>query len=126
MMKGREICQHVHTEALVLLRAGLKDLAPRVFKGGAKIADIPRGIAVGYDLRNPHVKGARPPMLRFINWYIGKLHLAAAHDSGDRVSEGGQPDDPRRCSALRLPGGATGVLHCRFPRRQSTSRLRRI
>jgi len=64
-----------------LLRAGLNDLAPRFFKGAAEIVDIPWDIAVGNDLRNPHVKGARPPMLRFINWYIGKLHLAAAHDS---------------------------------------------
>ena len=72
-------------EALILkqclLRAGLSDLAQRFFKGVAEIVDIPWHIAVGNDLRHPHVKGARPPMLRFINWYIGKLHLAAAHDT---------------------------------------------
>ncbi|SAL38004.1 Putative epoxidase LasC [Caballeronia arvi] len=71
-------------EALTLhrcLRAGSTDLARRFFGAAAKIVDIPWDIAVGNDLRNPHVEGARPPMLRFINWYIGKLHLAARHDS---------------------------------------------
>jgi 2-polyprenyl-6-methoxyphenol hydroxylase-like FAD-dependent oxidoreductase len=71
-------------EALALqqcLRAGSNDLARRFFRAAAKIVDIPWDIAVGNDLRHPHVKGARPPMLRFINWYIGKLHVAATRDS---------------------------------------------
>jgi 2-polyprenyl-6-methoxyphenol hydroxylase-like FAD-dependent oxidoreductase len=71
-------------EALALqqcLRTGSNDLARRFFKAAAKIIDIPWDIAVGSDLRHPQVKGARPPMLRFINWYIGKLHLAATRDS---------------------------------------------
>ena len=71
-------------EALTLqqcLRAGSNDLARRFFRAAAKIVDIPWDIAVGNDLRHPQVKGARPPMLRFINWYIGKLHLAATRDS---------------------------------------------
>jgi 2-polyprenyl-6-methoxyphenol hydroxylase-like FAD-dependent oxidoreductase len=71
-------------EALALqqcLRAGLHDVARRFFKGAAKIVDIPWDIAVGNDLRHPRVQGARPPMLRFINWYVGKLQLAAARDS---------------------------------------------
>ncbi|MFC4527079.1 monooxygenase [Dyella halodurans] len=71
-------------EALVLqacLRAGPRDLARRFFKEAAVIVDIPWDIAVGSDLRNLQVKGARSPMLRFINWYIGKLHLAATKDS---------------------------------------------
>jgi hypothetical protein len=71
-------------EALTLqqcLRAGSNDLARRFFMAAAKIVDIPWGIAVGNDLRHPQVKGTRPPMLRFINWYIGKLHLAATRDS---------------------------------------------
>jgi 2-polyprenyl-6-methoxyphenol hydroxylase-like FAD-dependent oxidoreductase len=71
-------------EALTLqqcLRAGSTDLARRFFKAAAKIVDIPWDIAVGNDLRHPQVKGARPPMMLFINWYIGKLHLAATRDS---------------------------------------------
>jgi hypothetical protein len=27
------------------------------------------------------VSGARSPKVRFINWYIGKLHIAARHDA---------------------------------------------
>jgi 2-polyprenyl-6-methoxyphenol hydroxylase-like FAD-dependent oxidoreductase len=71
-------------EALTLhqcLRAGSIDLARRFFGAAAKIVDIPWDIAVGNDLRHPDVKGARPPTMRFINWYIGKLHLAATRDS---------------------------------------------
>jgi 2-polyprenyl-6-methoxyphenol hydroxylase-like FAD-dependent oxidoreductase len=63
------------------LLAGSNDLARRFFRAAARIVDIPWDIAVGNDLRHPQVKGARPPMLRFINWYIGKLHLAATRDS---------------------------------------------
>jgi hypothetical protein len=71
-------------EALTLhqcLRAGSTGLARRFFAAAARIVDIPWDIAVGNDLRHPDVKGARPPAMRFINWYIGKLHLAATRDS---------------------------------------------
>jgi 2-polyprenyl-6-methoxyphenol hydroxylase-like FAD-dependent oxidoreductase len=71
-------------EALALqqcLRAGSNNLARRFFEATARIVDIAWDIAVGNDLRHPQVDGARPPMLRFINWYIGKLHLAATRDS---------------------------------------------
>jgi len=71
-------------EALLLqqcLRAGTRHLARRFFKAAATTVDIPWHIAAGSDLRHRQVKGARPPMLRFINWYIDKLHLAATEDS---------------------------------------------
>lgn len=71
-------------EALALqrcLRAGSIDLARRFFSRAARITDIPWEIAVGNDLRHPQIRGARAPMLRFLNWYIGRLHLAATHDS---------------------------------------------
>ena len=42
--------------------------------------DTPWDIAVGNDLRHPQVEGPRPLKVRFINWYIGKLHMAARHD----------------------------------------------
>uniref|UniRef100_UPI003F4967A5 NAD(P)/FAD-dependent oxidoreductase n=1 Tax=Cupriavidus yeoncheonensis TaxID=1462994 RepID=UPI003F4967A5 len=74
----------VAEEALALqqcLCAGSNELARRFFGAATKIVDIPWDIAVGNDLRHPQVEGARPPMLRFINWYIGKLHLAATRDS---------------------------------------------
>ncbi|MDR5748363.1 monooxygenase [Caballeronia sp. LZ029] len=71
-------------EALALhrcLRTGSSGLARRFFGAAARIVDIPWDIAVGNDLRHPDVEGARPPAMRFINWYIGKLHLAATRDS---------------------------------------------
>jgi len=64
-----------------VLRTGSEDLAMRFFKAAAKIVDIPWDIAVGNDLRHPRVEGARPLMVRFINWYIGKLHQAARSDA---------------------------------------------
>ena len=62
------------------LRRGDRDLAQRFFRAANAIVDIPWNIAVGNDLRHPRVQGERPAMVRFINWYIGKLHLAARHD----------------------------------------------
>jgi 2-polyprenyl-6-methoxyphenol hydroxylase-like FAD-dependent oxidoreductase len=64
-----------------VLSAGTENLSTRFFKAAAKIVDIPWDIAVGNDLRHPHVEGPRPAMVRFINWYIGKLHLAARNDA---------------------------------------------
>jgi len=64
-----------------VLRAGSENLSTRFFKAAAKIVDIPWDIAVGNDLRHPRVEGPRPVMLRFINWYIGKLHQAARNDA---------------------------------------------
>jgi 2-polyprenyl-6-methoxyphenol hydroxylase-like FAD-dependent oxidoreductase len=71
-------------EALTLqqcLRAGSNELAQRYFRAVANVVDIAWDIAVGNDLRHPQVKGKRTPMLRLINWYIGRLHLAATRDS---------------------------------------------
>ena len=62
------------------LEQGLDNLAPRFFKAAAAVADVPWDIAVGNDLRHPAVQGPRPALVRFINWYIGKLHMAAQHD----------------------------------------------
>jgi len=64
-----------------VLRAGSDNLAVRFFKAAAKIVDNPWDIAVGNDLRHPRVEGARPVMVRFINWYVGKLHQAARNDA---------------------------------------------
>ena len=62
------------------LKQGLDNLAQRFFKEAAAVVDTPWDIAVGNDLRHPAVQGPRPAMVRFINWYIGKLHIAARHD----------------------------------------------
>src|SRR5204862_2317125 len=62
------------------LDAGQTDLARRFFAAAATAIDTPWDIAVGNDLRHPEVKGPRPAKVRFINWYIGKLHMAARND----------------------------------------------
>jgi 2-polyprenyl-6-methoxyphenol hydroxylase-like FAD-dependent oxidoreductase len=62
------------------LRAGTVDLARRFFTAAAGVIDNPWDIAVGNDLRHPQVKGPRPAKVKFINWYIGKLHRAAERD----------------------------------------------
>ena len=56
-------------------------MARRFFARAADAIDTPWDIAVGNDLRHPKVEGSRPPKVRFINWYIGKLHLAARYDA---------------------------------------------
>lgn len=63
------------------LDAGDADLAQRFFAAAAIAIDTPWDIAVGNDLRHPQVAGPRSPKVRFINWYIGKLHVAAQHDA---------------------------------------------
>ena len=71
-------------EAVLLqqcLSAGATDLANRFFAAAAGTIDTPWDIAVGNDLRHPKVEGPRPAKVRFINWYIGKLHMAARHDA---------------------------------------------
>jgi 2-polyprenyl-6-methoxyphenol hydroxylase-like FAD-dependent oxidoreductase len=70
-------------EARVLgtcLADGVDRLAPRFFARTARIIDTPWRIAVGGDLRYPEVEGARGPMVRFINWYLGRLHRAGWRD----------------------------------------------
>lgn len=71
-------------EAVLLqqcLGSGAADLARRFFAAAAGTVDTPWDIAVGNDLRHPKVEGPRPAKVRFINWYIGKLHMAARHDA---------------------------------------------
>ncbi len=71
-------------EALLLaacLRAGEVQLSERFFQRVSKLIDNPWQIAVGNDLRLPGVKGPRPVMTRFINWYMSRLHHAAQRDA---------------------------------------------
>src|SRR5581483_7878096 len=63
------------------LGEGDADLARRFFRAAAIAIDTPWEIAVGNDLRHPQVQGPRPAKVRFINWYIGKLHQAARNDA---------------------------------------------
>jgi flavin-dependent dehydrogenase len=71
-------------EALVLRRClseGDEGLARRFFRRVKPIIDNPWDIAVGNDLRNVRVEGPRSAMVRFVNWYVGRLHYAARADS---------------------------------------------
>jgi 2-polyprenyl-6-methoxyphenol hydroxylase-like FAD-dependent oxidoreductase len=63
------------------LEQGEADLARRFFAAAKDAIDIPWDIAVGNDLRHPKVQRPRSPKVRFINWYIGRLHMAARHDA---------------------------------------------
>ncbi|MGA8593298.1 MAG: hypothetical protein WB676_01010, partial [Bryobacteraceae bacterium] len=57
-----------------------ENLAHGFFERAAKVVDIPWRIAVGSDLRIPETIGPRNARVRFINWYIAKLHKAAHRD----------------------------------------------
>jgi hypothetical protein len=64
-----------------LAGGGNADLARRFFNAVQPAIDIPWDIAVGNDLRHPQVVGPRSAKVKFINWYVGKLHKAARHDA---------------------------------------------
>jgi 2-polyprenyl-6-methoxyphenol hydroxylase-like FAD-dependent oxidoreductase len=71
-------------EALLLRRLlaeGDADLARRFFRGAARVIDGPWSIAVGTDLRFPAVAGRRTPKVRFVNFYVHQLHVAAVADA---------------------------------------------
>lgn len=62
------------------LAKGSQNLAGRFFKEASKVVDIPWSIAVNNDLRIPKVEGTRSLRVRFLNWYIDKLHIAARRE----------------------------------------------
>ncbi len=70
-------------EALALrdrLARGRDDLPRRFYARAARAIDPPWSIAVGGDLRFPHVAGHRPRQVRLVNGYLGKVYRAAAVD----------------------------------------------
>lgn len=56
-------------------------LAKRFFAKASQIIDVSWSAAVGTDLGFPEIEGQRTPRVRFLNWYIGKLHVAAHTDA---------------------------------------------
>jgi len=56
-------------------------LAKKFFARASKIIDVSWSAAVGNDLSYPEIEGPRTPMVRFINWYMSKLHIAAHTDA---------------------------------------------
>jgi flavin-dependent dehydrogenase len=70
-------------EALALrecLAGGTNQLARRFFKQASRIVDIAWSITVGNDLSLSDAEGAQTRMMRFINWYMRKLQIAARRD----------------------------------------------
>lgn len=70
-------------EALELDKAladGPGNLEQRFFARSAKVVDVPWSMAVGNDLRMKETMGARSVGVKFINWYISRLHRAAHSD----------------------------------------------
>lgn len=71
-------------EALLLRRLLAEHgtgIAPRFFRGAARIIDGPWAIAVGTDLRFPEVPGRRGARVRLTNRFVHRLHVAASHDA---------------------------------------------
>ena len=62
------------------LDAGADGLARRFFTAAAKVLANPWLMAVGGDLRYDAVEGPRTAVGNFVNWYLGKLHIAARKD----------------------------------------------
>lgn len=98
------------------LRQGETDLARRFFALAANVVDVPWGIAVGNDLRMKETVGPRTPAVRFINWYIGKLHRAAHRDAETTLAF-------HRVSNLLAPPQT--LLHPRIAARVVLGNLRR-
>jgi 2-polyprenyl-6-methoxyphenol hydroxylase-like FAD-dependent oxidoreductase len=70
-------------EALALrdcLTRGRKGLPARFYAAAAKTISIAWSVSVTADLRFPHLKGERTGQVKFLNWYIGRLHRVAARD----------------------------------------------
>ncbi|MFZ0547389.1 MAG: FAD-dependent oxidoreductase [Candidatus Promineifilaceae bacterium] len=57
------------------------DIYRQFFPKAAKIIDLSWSTAVGSDLSYPEIDGPRTPMVRFLNWYIDKLHKVAHNNA---------------------------------------------
>jgi len=68
------------------LAEGSNHLALRFFPRAGKVVDNPWAIAVGNDLKMPETKGPRNAGVKFVNWYISKLHRAGHNDQQAAVA----------------------------------------
>jgi 2-polyprenyl-6-methoxyphenol hydroxylase-like FAD-dependent oxidoreductase len=73
--------QAVELDRTLASRVGDGALAKTFFRRAAKVVEMPWSIAVGADLRIPEAVGRRTAGVRFVNWYLPKLHKAAHTDS---------------------------------------------
>ncbi len=73
--------QAVELEKALASGNGDLPLAKTFFRRAAKVVEIPWSIAVGADLRIPEAVGRRTAGIKFVNWYMSKLHKAAHTDA---------------------------------------------
>jgi flavin-dependent dehydrogenase len=62
------------------LSEGRTKISTRFFSSAAKVLETPWLMSVGGDLRYPSIEGPRTRMGDFMNWYLGKLQIAARGD----------------------------------------------
>lgn len=62
------------------LAQGSRQLPRRFLTRAAAVVDVPWSIAVGGDLRIPEAQGNRTALVRAINWYVGRVQVAARSD----------------------------------------------
>jgi len=79
--QGMSVAALEAMELAAALREGSRDLARRFFRRAAKVVDMPWTISVANDLRMPETAGPRNAGVKFVNWYMTKLHKAAHSDS---------------------------------------------
>jgi flavin-dependent dehydrogenase len=79
--QGMSVAALEALELKATLEQGGLNLAGRFFKKAGRVVDGPWTIAAGNDLRMAEATGRRSVGLRFINWYMSKLHRAAHHDA---------------------------------------------
>jgi len=79
--QGMSVAALEAMELKATLEQGSSNLARRFFKKAGRVVDGPWTTAAGNDLRMPEVTGRRSSGLRFINWYMSKLHKTAHHDA---------------------------------------------
>jgi 2-polyprenyl-6-methoxyphenol hydroxylase-like FAD-dependent oxidoreductase len=61
-------------------RGNVAGLAQHFQKAIAKVVDAPWQLATSEDFRYPETEGHRPPGIRLLNWYTGRLHeLVSSH-----------------------------------------------
>jgi 2-polyprenyl-6-methoxyphenol hydroxylase-like FAD-dependent oxidoreductase len=62
------------------LAQGRRNLRSRFFKEAAKVVDVPWNMVVNNDLQVTQASGRRSLGVRFLNWYMSKLLVAAQKD----------------------------------------------
>jgi len=78
--QGMSVASLESLELRKILSQNPPDLSKMFLRCAAKLVDIPWSLAVGNDLRIPETVGPRTAGVRFVNWYISKLHRAAHAD----------------------------------------------